>query len=276
MDAVTIPARARPMAEVPMLLTSLAFLLFGVVDSKPMPIVTDVHIGAHGPYRFLVDTGAETSFIDPRLAATLGLEPTFRTEIITQHGARPAPGLNLASLRLGPHLRADTEVILHDVSEARRLDPSVRGLLGFNALAGLNFALHPARGQIDFTAARPQGEVVPLFIEENRIAVQARMGGENLKMLLDSGATHIVLFGTPAAMAKTPPVQAMFTTFEGARSVIPTVWTAELRFGDKIRVGTLPAAIVDRKGSEASGLLPISIFKMIYVDQAKRELVLIR
>lgn len=184
--------------------------------------------------------------------------------------------MNINTLRLGPHALPPTEILLHDVSEARLLNAQVSGVLGLNALAGLDYTLSPAGGRIDFTATRPEGEAVPFSLIENRIAVNARMGGETLKLLLDSGATHIVLFGTPAAMAKTRPVSAAFTTLEGARRVVPTVWTAEMHFTDNLRIGTLSAAIVERPGTAASGLLPISIFKTIYVDQERRELVLVR
>jgi hypothetical protein len=69
--------------EVTMIIASLLF--WDLLDTKPAPISADVYVGTHGPHRFLVDTGAETSLIDPRLAATLHLRPEFRVELLTQH-----------------------------------------------------------------------------------------------------------------------------------------------------------------------------------------------
>ncbi len=56
-----------------------ALLLFSssLLNTKPAPVFADVRIGTEGAYRFLVDTGAETSLIDPKLAATLHLKPEF-------------------------------------------------------------------------------------------------------------------------------------------------------------------------------------------------------
>ena len=254
------------------------FLLFSssLLNTKPSPIFTDVYIGAHGPYRFLVDTGAQTSLIDPKLAADLGLQPEFRVEVITQNSARLLPGTRVGLLRIGPRTLAGVELVFHDVGEARRLDASVKGLLGMNALTGFNFTLAPPANRLDFASERPAGETVPFTLIEGRISLKGRMGAESLTLILDSGSSHMVLFHTPDAMARTAPVSTTFGTFDGARSVAPTCWTAEMFFTDRLRVGMLPAAIVQRKGTQEDGLLPASVFKKIYVDQDRRELVLTR
>jgi predicted aspartyl protease len=259
-----------------MLLPGVLFALFGVVDTSPSPILTDVRIGNHGPYRFLVDTGAQTSLIAPDLAAELRLEPRFRVELVTQHGARLAPATRVSGMTLGQRALPEIEVLFHDVAELRRVDSSIKGIIGLNALTGFDYTLSPSTRRLDDAAERPAGEVVPFQRIEGRMAVKARMGRESLTLIVDSGASHVVLFRVPAAMAKTPPVSAMFTTLDGARSVAPTCWTAEMAFTDRLRVGSLPAAIVQRQGAQVDGLLPASVFKKIYVDQARGELVMVR
>ena len=99
---------------------------------------------------------------------------------------------------------------------------------------------------------------------------------EILTLILDSGSSHVVLFRTPAAMAKTRPVASTLGTLDGARSVVPTCWTADMFLTDRLRVGMLPAAIAHRKDAQVEGLLPASVFKKIYVDQTRGELVLVR
>lgn len=246
---------------------------------KPDPIVTDVYVGARGPFRFLVDTGAETSVINPALAAQLGLEPQYRVEQFTLNGTRLVPALKLSALRIGGRAIPEVELLIHDVGMARRLDSAVAGILGASALAAFDFTLSPSTHELDYNAARPSsGEAVPFYRVEGRMAVKAQMGAETLTMILDSGSTNIVLFRTPAAMAKTRAVRGTMTTIEGARSVVPTVWTADMFFNGRLRVSMLPAAIVERRpgGSEVHGLLPASVFKKIYVDHGRNELVLIR
>ena len=125
------------------------------------------------------------------------------------------------------------------------------------------------------TVDRPDGEVVPLCSVEDRIGFKARMGSEILTLILDSGATHVVLFHTPVAMAKTKSLAGTFGTIEGARRSVPTVWTADM-FSERLRVPMLPAAIVQRTASEADGLVPASIFQQIHVDRTRGEIVLVR
>lgn len=258
-------------------IASLLLLFYsGVIETKSSPVFTDVYIGTQGPYRFFVDTGAETTLIDPALAAKLHLEPQFRAEVVTQYSTRLVPGMKTTNLRLGRRTLPETEILFHDVTEARRLDRSVSGVLGLTALSSFDYTLSPAAGLLDQSASRPAGTVVPFFRIEGRMAVKARMGSEALTLILDSGATHVVLFRTPAAMAKVAPVASTFTTLDGARNVVATCWTADMFFGEGLRVGTLPAAIVQRKNSLVDGLLPASVFKKIHVDQARSELVLVR
>jgi predicted aspartyl protease len=258
-----------------MLIGALVLFSTSMLNQKPAPVFADVFIGARGPYRFVVDTGAETTVIDPKLAKELRLQPEFRVELITQHSRRVVPATKARNLRIGDTVLPETELVIHPVAESQRFGQPVRGLLGLNALAGRSFSLTPAAGRLELDGARPSGDAVPLRLVEGRIALTAAMGEERLVLALDSGSTHIVLFRTPAAMAKVRPVSTTFATLEGFRSVVPTRWTAAMTFGG-IRIGMLPAAIVERKGTVLDGLLPASVFKTIYIDQRRGEAVLVR
>lgn len=82
-------------------IAGLLFFSMSLLNAKRPPIFTHVYIGSNGAYRFLVDTGAQTSLIDPKLAAKLGLQPEFRVEMVTEQSAVLAPGLNVRTLKLG-------------------------------------------------------------------------------------------------------------------------------------------------------------------------------
>lgn len=256
----------------------IAFLLFStsLLNAKPAPVFADVYVGTSGPYRFLVDTGSETSLIDPQLAAKLRLKPEYQVELHTAQSTELVPGAKLATLRLGEKALPETEVLFHDVTEARKLDPNVKGILGLNALESFDFTLTPPNGRMEESEARPDGEVVPFFQIEGRMAIKARMGQETLTLVLDSGSNHVVLFRLPAAMAKVRPVPTTIATIEGARNTVPTCWSADMMLTDSMRIGTLPAAIVQGNGTQVDGLLPVSIFKTVHVDQSRHELILVR
>jgi predicted aspartyl protease len=258
-----------------MILGALVLLSSSLLSVKPAPVFADVFVGTHGPYRFLVDTGAQTSLIDPKLATELGLHGQFTVDVVTQYGTQHAPALKTGELRIGERTLPETELAIHDVRELRRLDRSVRGLLGIDALRDSSFTLSPSTGRLEFTAERPAGEVVPFYRVEGRLALKARMGSEVLTLILDSGSTNVVLFRRPEAMARTSSVSAAFGTVDGARRTVPTTWTADMFF-DRLRVGMLPAAIVERKGGQAAGLLPASVFRAVHIDQEHSLAVLVR
>jgi hypothetical protein len=259
-----------------MLIAGLLLFSTSLLHVKPSPVFADVSIGTAGPYRFLVDTGNQTSLIDAELAAQLKLKPEFRVELVSQNSTRLLPALRLNTLHIGEKRLGEAEVVLQDLAEARRLDPAVKGVLGWNALAGFDFALLPRAGKLDLNASRPDGDVVPFHRIEDRIAITARMGREDLTLILDSGANNVVLFRTPQAMAKSRSVPTNFATVDGARSLAPTHWTADMFFSGGLRIGMLPAAIVSGRATQVDGLLPASVFKTIYVDQSRGEVVLVR
>ena len=259
-----------------MMIAALLVLSTSLLNAKPAPVFADVYISSSGPYRFLVDTGAETTLIDPKLASKLGLQPEYRVELVSPKRKQLVPGAKLKTLRLRSRALPETEVLFQDVTEARRLDPAVKGILGLNALTTFDFTLSPPDGSLNETDERPVGEVVPYFEAEGRMAIKVRMGEETLTMLLDSGSSHVVLFHLPAAMEKVPPVPTTITTIEGARGAVPTCWSADMVVTDSLRIGTQPAAIVQARGTPVDGLLPLSIFKKVHVSHRRHEVILVR
>jgi hypothetical protein len=276
MTNLVIPGPVRFFANEVSMIIAAVLIFSSLLSVKPSPVLADVFIGSSGPYRFLVDTGAETSLIDPQLATKLGLKAEYRVELVTPLTTELVPGEKLRTLKFHDRALPETEVLFRDIAEARRLDPEVKGVLGLNALTSFDFTLSPPIGRLEETAERPVGEVVPFFEIEGRMAIKARMGKEILTLIVDSGTNHIVLFRLPTAMAKVHPVQTTLTTIEGARSVVPTCWSSEMLLADQVRIGTHPAAIVQANGTIVDGLLPVSIFKQVHVDHSRRELILVR
>src|ERR1019366_9584822 len=50
------------------------------------PVVDGVFLNGQGPWRFLLDTGAQTNQVEASIARKLGLLPAFRTAIATTAG----------------------------------------------------------------------------------------------------------------------------------------------------------------------------------------------
>ena len=51
-----------------------------LIDGRP--VVDGVYVNGHGPYRFLVDTATTSNHMESALAKSIGLTPTYRTELL--------------------------------------------------------------------------------------------------------------------------------------------------------------------------------------------------
>jgi hypothetical protein len=88
-------------------------------------------------------------------------------------------------------------------------------------------------------------------------------------MVLDSGASHLVLFGhEPSGSLRT----AWLDSHHGTRIVL-TSRIPRIEIGDRVFKGKL-AALLPSEGRQENGLLPMNLFDSIYVD-AERGFVLL-
>lgn len=83
-------------------------------------VVAPVTVNGQGPFRFIVDTGANRSAVSPELAARLGLTPHGAENVHSVHGVSIAPLVNVDRLQYG------------EVS----LNAAALPMLGGNVLAG--------------------------------------------------------------------------------------------------------------------------------------------
>src|SRR5262249_9076121 len=75
------------------------------------PVVEGVYVNGHGPYHFLLDTGATLNHLDPKIAESIGLPVTFQTQLTSSTGVTAASGSEGGEIRLGS-TTADHQVFL--------------------------------------------------------------------------------------------------------------------------------------------------------------------
>jgi predicted aspartyl protease len=112
-------------------------------------VVAPVMVNGRGPYRFIVDTGANRSVLSQELATTLGLTPIGVGEVHSVHDVTPAPLVQLNSLQYG-------DVILPPLVAPLLQGPVLAGqagLLGVDGMAGRRLFLDFARGCIEIAPA---------------------------------------------------------------------------------------------------------------------------
>jgi hypothetical protein len=97
-------------------------------------IAIPVMLDNSGPYDFVVDTGAQITTIDPRLAEERHPKPLGATHVTGAGTYSRAEYAQLGSLQAGTYSVRDPLVIVQDLSQVQQTDPRIRGILGQNFL----------------------------------------------------------------------------------------------------------------------------------------------
>ena len=161
-------------------------------------LTVQVHVNGRGPYRFLVDSGADTSVVGLRIARDLQL-PLGTPAILNSTTARQlVDRVRVSELTLGPTRVRDLQ--LPALSE---LDVGGDGLIGIDALVQQRLLMDfdkrvikvedartywkPEPGEIVITAKRHRGQL---------ILTQVRASGHPLDAIIDTGS-EVTIGNTP-------------------------------------------------------------------------------
>ena len=243
-------------------------------------IVVPVFVNGEGPFDFLLDTGANTTLIDAGLAARLGLQPIDRISLVTAAGAQTLVRARLRSLTLGGRTLAGVEVLSADTRDLRLVDARIRGVVGWNFLSEGNFLLDLAGRSIEFgddsaLSGRLDGTRHPFEEGEGMPLVGARFpqrGEERLRLVLDTGAASLSLFGAKARSVRRVRDAGQWvrvSTVAGSLRVLTSLVEA-LEVGDET-FHRLPALLMPDVGRAETriedGLLPMMLFRSVYFDR---------
>lgn len=232
------------------------------------PVVEGVFLGGQGPFRFLVDTGAETNQLDARIARRLGLVPTFQVEMVTATGARHVPGARLPNVTLGSVTAAQQEFLFVQMEDGQRLSAGIEGTLGQEFLSRFDYLLDFAHRRLVFGTALPAGgRRVDFTIVHGRPAIQTSEG----RLILDSGTDSLVLFRSVAPVVGGGG-GAQLLTNAGA-SAVEVLRNVPLKIDGKCYRAPAVAVLASSSGREG-GLLPASLFRAVYVCNSGRYVVL--
>src|SRR5215475_14394662 len=76
-----------------------------------IPIVNGVFVNGHGPYRFLLDTGANVNLMETQLAKSIGIQPTLQNELSSASGSAAVSGADGLVVELDA-LKADRQLFM--------------------------------------------------------------------------------------------------------------------------------------------------------------------
>ena len=263
-------------------------------------LVVNVSVNGRGSYDFMLDTGTNTSLIEPDLIASLGVRPVDRITLSTLTVSAPLPRYFLESISLGGVDMHHVEVLGQSLSALRGPDRRIRGVLGLSALREFSFQIDNVHKRFDLLT----DEEVSRFKNQNRVLVEiaqdrilvpvtARAApGSTWKLMLDSGVSQVFLLEqrilNTGSVSSGRKQSAQFPGATGAAAI--TRVTTNLSEGsaatlkiDSLEVGPvrfshLPVVVVGAKMLSpppgADGLLPVSLFRLILFDRTTSSIFL--
>lgn len=226
----------------------------------PARLTLAVTLGGRGPYRFVVDTGAERSVISRALADALALRPGAALRIVTMAGREAVPTALIPRLQLSA-ARSVRDVQAPVLAAA---DIGADGMLGIDALRaqhvvfdfrGRSMTIGPpprhadATGEIVVTARTRRGRLV---LGEGRVE---RL---HTDVVLDTGSEitigNAALRGALAAKRRLPRVvPGEIVTITGQRLKVDLIAVKALTVGT-LTFQNMPIAFLDSAAFAELGL----------------------
>ncbi len=275
---------------------ALAFALaLATMQARATPLTQDhaarmtiaVMVNGHGPYPFVIDTGADRTVISRELAATLKLPPGAPVRLHDTAGAALVDTVVLDTLAFGGR---SVHALQAPVLEAANLGAD--GMIGIDSLhdqhvtmdfANSTFASMPSADADDAVLANT-------IVVHGRsrfgqlVLVDADVGGEKVFVILDSGAQNSIgnaalQHMVNAMAARRPPTNEVISVM-GGHTPAHTNTVDEIRLGG-MKLLNLPIAYADLEtfrqfglGARPAILLgmdALRLFRSVSVDFRRRE-----
>jgi hypothetical protein len=242
-------------------------------------VIIPVMVNGHGPYDFMLDTGTTIMVVDLELGQELALEPQAQGTVTTLTQQLSASIAVVRRVDFGPVREQNVEVMVRKLSGLGKIAPTVRGVLGQNALNHADFLLDYQHKQLQFDTDGElmrslAGHHIPL--RRNAAADNPRYGNlvvhgsvadgtvHPMDFLLDSGAASPVIFDSFERETIGYP-EAVVTDTAGRQS---PAGVRDLQFMLDGKSREMPTQVVVFKGVDRNigGLLPTRMFSRIYIS----------
>jgi predicted aspartyl protease len=238
-------------------------------------IVVSVTADREGPFDFVLDTGADTTIVDPSLANKLALASLSHAQQTTLAGRQTVSVSSLDTVAAGAAQVKNLPVLVQNLGQLGQMDPHIEGILGQDFLSHFNYLLDYRRQSIRIESANEirdavEGVRIPMQVTESRMIVASEAqsrGHAKLHLLLDSGANSVVLLRNAS--------QALNLPAHENRSELTSSGQIGLKVGriHLLAIGTdqfhdLAVAVTSTEPPEriGDGLLPTVLFHALYVN----------
>jgi predicted aspartyl protease len=150
-----------------------------------------VNIGGRGPYRFIVDTGAERTVISSELAAALNLHSTGDVTVVSVSTISRVPSVNIPELGVGRRTLLDIQA--PSLSEH---NIGAQGMLGVDSLASQRVTFDFRRRELSLSSSHidddrfARGEIVVRGRTRlgRLLFTNAFLDGQRITVIIDTGS----------------------------------------------------------------------------------------
>jgi hypothetical protein len=274
----------------------------GNVASVPLHLlngylmIVPVSVNHSGPYQFLLDTGTQTTTVDPSLAVRLGLTTQGAESIAGVGFQTSASFAQLNLLETGSHIVANQRVLVYGLRNFQSAGLNIQGVLGEDFLEHFDVLIDNAHGLLclDDSAAMRTGVKGPhialvapaqtpgraplsrSLIVESRLSDAMRP----VRLWLDSGTNVPFLYNPseylPRRTSQNAPQPG--TGANGQQRVYVALPPQDLKIGplemQKVAFFTFAGASKDSRIPEFDGLVTTGLFGRIFICHADHFVVL--
>ncbi len=222
-------------------------------------MTVEVAVNGTGPYKFVVDSGADTSVVGEKLAARLGLPDAGPAVLLGMTEVKQVERVTVDELQLGPTRTHDLDLPVLD-----ERDIGGEGMIGLDALVEQRLMLDFDQKVI--TVDNPEE---PIDLGPNVIVVTARLqrgqliltevfiGGKKVAAVVDTGTEvtigNLALREQLIRRAPKDPKSIEIFGVTGARAKLEFAHIPQLKLGS-IRIRNMPIAFADVPPFEVFGL----------------------
>lgn len=215
-------------------------------------MTVDVSVGGNGPYRFLVDTGAERTVISRQLAQRLKLESGKAATLHSVIGVNPVETVFIPRLQVSNSL-----ISVVDAPALEAANIGADGMLGIDSLRSQRVMFDFKAQTMSITPANRPVEkmdgdtiVVRARARSGRlIFTHAKIDGQKVTVIIDTGSQ--VTIGNPALQRRlmrsnmwTSPVSTTIESVTGEKLPARLAMVKALELGD-VHLDDLPIAFAD-------------------------------
>ncbi len=155
-------------------------------------VVVPVMINGHGPFRFIVDTGASHSTLSPTTASALGLAPTGMPSIVLDGitGSTTVAAVTVDKLQTGAFLLERTSMPVVWVPVLAGADGilGAAGLTSQSLLVDFQHNKVAIAGRMGASMRAQAMRVHAVRLADGLITIDARVSGVRVRAVIDTGA----------------------------------------------------------------------------------------